>query len=238
MALEPSYGNILWKYPIENHYDRISPSIIGSDGTIYFAYVGYSNTVGYMCALNPDGSLKWKTSFTSDIQPYNTLTIMGAPAIGADGTVYIVSWYLRAGPGSIVYGYVHAFGELDANAPSAPFINGPTNDGVNTDYNFTFNSSSPLGRDVYYFMDWGDDSVERWIGPYSSGEEVIVFHNWSKMGVYTIKARAKDTDNLWGPWSSLDVFIPRDRSADNMLFWRLIERFPLLQKLILMINCE
>jgi outer membrane protein assembly factor BamB len=230
MALEPSYGNILWKHPVEDNYDRFPPSVIGADGTVYFAYSN-DEQIGYMCALNPDGSLKWKTSFTSDIQPYSLLSTYGAPAIGADGTVYVVSKYIREDHPTI-YGYVHAFGELDANAPSAPMINGPTNGGVNTDYNFTISSSSPLGRDVYYFIDWDDDSVEKWIGPYSSGEDVTVSHKWSKMGIYTIRARAKDTDNLWGSWSSLNVIIPRDKSTNNIFLLRLLERFPLLQKLI------
>ena len=52
------------------------------------------------------------------------------------------------------------------------------------------------------------------------------------IGYFKIRARAKDTDNLWGPWGELEVTMSRDKSTNNVLFWRLVERFPLLQKLI------
>jgi outer membrane protein assembly factor BamB len=55
-----------------------SSPAIGSDGTIY---VGSKN--GYVYAVNPGGSLKWKlaTGFNVD----------SSPAIASDGTIYIGS---------------------------------------------------------------------------------------------------------------------------------------------------
>jgi outer membrane protein assembly factor BamB len=50
----------------------------GSDGTIYF---GSSND-RHLCAVNPEGTLKWKFT-TGVIQAINS-----SPAISADGTVY------------------------------------------------------------------------------------------------------------------------------------------------------
>jgi hypothetical protein len=232
MALDPSDGNILWKYHVEDNYEWMTTSAIGADGTIFFAYTGYSDRKGHMCALNPDGSLKWETEFIGDIQPYSSLNTNGAPVIGSDGTVYVVSWFLREGQPSI-YGYVHAFGELDADAPSAPNIKGPTNGIIGTDYDYIFNSESPVGRDVYYLIDWGDDSVERWIGPFSSGEEIVISHNWEKRGRYTIKARTKDTDNLWGPWSEHQITIPRTR--DVSYNW-LLDYFPFLERLLTLLR--
>jgi len=50
-------------------------------------------------------------------------------------------------------------------------------------------------------------------------------------GEYTIKARAKDTDNLWGPWGELKVTMPRYKATDNSIFYNILEQFPLLKQL-------
>ncbi|MGF3554673.1 MAG: PQQ-binding-like beta-propeller repeat protein, partial [Thermoplasmatota archaeon] len=97
-------------------------------------------------AVNPDGTLKWREYIGGDVE--------SAPAIGSDGTVYI-------GDGRDD-GCLHAFGPLDPNAPSAPDINGPTSGKVGTSYEYTFKSTSPLGRDIYYYVDWGDNTVTDW----------------------------------------------------------------------------
>jgi hypothetical protein len=102
-------------------------------------------------------------------------------------------------------------GVMDFDPPSTPDIDGPTNGKVGTNYNYTFNSISPEGNDVYYFVDWGDGKVDDWFGPYNSGEDATASHKWTKIGAYTIKARAKDTNDIMGPWGSFDVTIPRNK---------------------------
>ena len=76
-------------------------------------------------------------------------------------------------------------------------------------------------------IDWGDDSIERWIGPYPSGEEIAVNHTWEIQGIYNIQVRVKDTDNLWGPWGELEVSMPVNQPVHSPVFV-----FPLLQKIL------
>jgi len=46
-------------------------------------------------------------------------------------------------------------------------------------------------------------------------------------GTYTIKARAKDTDNNWGPWGELKVRMPFSFDIPFLQFWmKILERFP------------
>lgn len=52
----------------------------------------------------------------------------------------------------------------------------------------------PDGDDVYYWIDWGDGTVEDWIGPYASGVTVCISHVWIDEGTYQIKVKAKDQD--------------------------------------------
>jgi hypothetical protein len=89
----------------------------------------------------------------------------------------------------------------ETGSPYAPTIDGPTFGKPDTDYTYTFTTTDPEAENVYYYIDWGDGSVEEWIGPYSSGESIDVVHSWSELGDYEIKARAKDIHGSKGIWS-------------------------------------
>jgi hypothetical protein len=144
--------------------------------------------------------------------------IESAPAIGEDGTIYVGSWMDGYHPGS--WGYLHAINALDPNAPSAPVIDGPVEGVPDVEYEYTFKSTSPIGNDVYYWIEWGDNRGDGWLGPYPSGQQITVSHDWPMKGTFTIKARAKDTDNLWGPWGELEVEMPVNQQSTNSLFLR------------------
>jgi outer membrane protein assembly factor BamB len=74
-------GSFKWMYESEGIVmDVPSSPAIGFDGTIYFGGGGeYAGRGGYLYALNPDGTLKWKFHAGCD---------QTAPSIGGDGTIY------------------------------------------------------------------------------------------------------------------------------------------------------
>ena len=111
--------------------------------------------------------------------------------------------------------------------PTPPTITGPAKGkvGVATEYNFT--TTDPDGDEVYYFIDWGDQTNSSWIGSYSSGDEITKSHIWSKKGTYTIKAKAKDINGNESDWRTLSVTMPCSYNIPLIQFWeRLFERFP------------
>jgi len=85
------------------------------------------------------------------------------------------------------------------NKQNPPNISGPTNGEPGVEYDYTFITEDPEGDDIWLYIDWNDGTVEDWIGPYASGEEVIVSHEWSEDGSYEIKAKSKDIwdDSHW-----------------------------------------
>jgi len=85
--------------------------------------------------------------------------------------------------------------------PDAPEIKGKRIGNPREEYNYSFMTRDPCKLDVFYYIDWGDGTVEEWIGPFKSGEKISLIHNWSNQGNYIIKARAKNTDGYLGPWS-------------------------------------
>jgi hypothetical protein len=121
-----------------------------------------------------------------------------------------------------------------ASPPDAPIIDGPTSGKRRTVYFYTFKAVDPDGFDLYYYIDWGDDSVIDWFGPYDSGIEVTGSHRWNNTGTYIIRAKARNILGEEGPWGEFTVTIPRNKSTDNVLF-RLIGQFPFLQRLLFFI---
>jgi outer membrane protein assembly factor BamB len=225
-AINPD-GSQKWVFnPGEDRFIREGTPCNSLDGTIYFGtYIG-DYYGGELITVNPDGSELRRIMLAR-------MWIMSAPAIGSDGTVYVGSYndaYHPAGS----FGFLHAINSLDPDAPSAPTIDGPTSGSIKKTYSFTFNSASPLGRDVYYFVIWDDHTSTKWAGPYKSGEEAVINHSWLYKRNFTIQVQPKDTENLWGPISTFNIRIsnPRNIVIDDSILLRLLVRFPLLQKLL------
>jgi parallel beta-helix repeat protein len=95
--------------------------------------------------------------------------------------------------------------------PEAPIISGPVHGKVGEKYDWAFVSTDPEGHNVYYWIDWGDDtSSNEWIGPYNSGEEIIVSHTYSREGTFIITAKAKDEHELKSCWGQFSVLMPKN----------------------------
>jgi hypothetical protein len=193
-----------------------STAAISDDGTIYCGVcvdIEYGKG-GNLIAFNFNGTVKWTKRIADEY-------VTSSPCIAQDGTVYIGSCWIAGN------GYFYAFGPLDPNAPITPTITGQTNGKIKRTYEYTFTSSSPLGNQIYYLVDWGDGAITDWLGPYNSGETMTMSHSWSTKGTYNITARAKDTDNRWGRWGNLSVTMPCSYDLPFVdLLERVLERFP------------
>jgi hypothetical protein len=72
-------GKQKWAFPTGASVE--SSPVIGGDGTIYFG-----SDDGNLYAVNPDGTLKWKSAIGAAL-PFNKST----PAVGIDGTIYFAA---------------------------------------------------------------------------------------------------------------------------------------------------
>jgi len=211
-AINPN-GTIKWSFDTSPGKVWGSTAALSGDGTLYFGTCDLEWSGGVeVIALWINGTVKWR-------RPLDT--VFSSPAIGRDGIVYIGS---RTSMGE---GYLNAFGPLDPNAPLAPTIQGPPQGKIKKEYSYNFSTSDPLGKDVWYYISWGDETVEDWIGPFTSGETVTVSHTWEFKGTYKVEARAKNSDNLWGPFGTLEVTMPFSHDIPFLQFWmKVFERFP------------
>jgi len=82
-----SEGKEIWKFNlIDNDTFIRSAPTIGPNNIIYFG-----TALGYIYALNPDGTLNWKKQYFENIIEENKkipLSIYGSVAIGKDGNIY------------------------------------------------------------------------------------------------------------------------------------------------------
>ena len=196
---------------------------ISADGTIYIGLSIGSSAGGEIIAINPDGSERFRKKIANR-------WVESSPSVAEDGTVYIGSSWEG-------WGYIHAFGNVESNSPPvAPSISGETNGEPGKNYWYTFRAVDPDNNPVSFYIEWGDGTTTGWTMERASGENCYYEKTYSKSGKYTIRAKVKDVFDEESPWGELTVVMPKDKSTDNMLLIRLLERFPLLHKLIFIID--
>jgi hypothetical protein len=120
--------------------------------------------------------------------------------------------------------------------PNNPDINGPSTGENGIQYDFTLIATDPDNDDLYYYIEWGDGTVEEWIGSYDSGEQVTFSHTWEEKNTFTIRAKVKDSEGEESNWSILEINIPKNKPHFKMFYWfleRLFHYFPMLEKILL-----
>jgi hypothetical protein len=120
--------------------------------------------------------------------------------------------------------------------PSKPTITGSSEGRPGETYPYIFVTTDPNNDVLYYYIEWGDGTVEEWIGPYYSGEEIEITHAWDEEGSYTIRVKAKDIYGDESDWAYLEVTMPMNQQSVEYPMLELFrERYPLLYHFFLKI---
>jgi len=111
--------------------------------------------------------------------------------------------------------------------PNTPEVEGPSRGKPLVQYIFTVVTIDPDLNDVFYYIDWGDNTSSGWFGPYGSGVQASMSHNWSQKGTYSVKVKAKDTKGAESDWGTLSVKIPFSYDSPVLTFFKwFFERYP------------
>ena len=116
--------------------------------------------------------------------------------------------------------------------PPPPYltITGPDSGKPGQELTFIFRIYDSEENDWIIDISWGDGTYDTAGG--SSNSDIPVSHIWDAKGYYLITAYAQGENGLI-IGAEKRVTIPRDKSTNNnLLLLRLLESFPLLQKLI------
>lgn len=127
--------------------------------------------------------------------------------------------------------------ELENDPPVRPTVSGPAEGRINQPLQYSIFSSDIDGDAIYYYVEWGDGSIETWIGPYASGDDVVVSHIYTAQGTYAIRVRARDIHGAVSEWKTLSVvtaYVPDNPWLDMMVGWlhELAVRFPIFDWLL------
>jgi hypothetical protein len=125
--------------------------------------------------------------------------------------------------------------ESNNQQPLAPEITGLSSGKPGEEYTINFVTTDPNGDDIFYYVDWGDGETEDWDGPYSSGQGSSASHTWTEQKIYTIKVKAKDTNEAEGPWGVHQINILKSKIKEiafGQLLQRLLKAFPILDQII------
>jgi len=75
----------------------------------------------------------------------------------------------------------------------------------NVSYDFVVSGFDADGDEVMLKVDWGDGSFSDWIGPFESGEEVVVSHAWQSYGRFNVQVRVRDVYRSSSSWSEVSL---------------------------------
>jgi hypothetical protein len=146
-----------------------------------------------------------------------------------------ISWYpaeeytIEEMPG-VDFGFTTYFRDY---APDDPEIDGQTEGKEQERYDYTFSTIDPEGHDVEYYIEWGDDTAFKWIGPYESDDPVTKSHMWTYEGNYTIRVKARDIYGAESEWSTLEVSMPKNKAKTiDTLLLRFFENYPIIYQIL------
>ena len=128
------------------------------------------------------------------------------------------------------YGY-----DRENQPPNSPTIIGSDKGNVDEEIQFNISSMDPDGDDVYYYVDWGDNQIDEWIGPYSSDHQVKLSHIWSEKGDYLIKVKSKDIFYEESEYTTFPISIPKSKTNVDFLklcLQKILTHFPMLEKIL------
>jgi hypothetical protein len=96
-------------------------------------------------------------------------------------------------------------------------------------YQFTSSTTDDNGDKIYYKWSFGDGTMSKWLGPFTSGQEVNISHNWSHMGFYNVQVKARDVHRAESGWSDpLLVIMPfnqqSNQQSSNPLLLKMMQR--------------
>lgn len=106
----------------------------------------------------------------------------------------------------------------DNQPPDTPSISGASQGKIGESYDYMIIATDADGDELSYYVSWGDGKVDEWIGPFESGEEILLSHTWSaEKGDYVIKVRAMDSQQRMSEWGTLPITMQRHTNMIDVL---------------------
>ncbi len=117
--------------------------------------------------------------------------------------------------------------------PNTPGITGDTKGKPGEEYYYTFTTTDLDSDDVYYYVNWSDNTTNQLFGSFNSGEEVTLNHTWSEKGTYIVKVKARDIYGSESDYATLEIKMPRTGiTIFHQFLFRFFEKNPFIFSLL------
>jgi hypothetical protein len=125
--------------------------------------------------------------------------------------------------------------DTENNPPYPPTISGTEIPIAGVEYCWIFQSIDPDGDDIRYIIKW-EFEIPNETDCHPSGIPVEACHSYMDAGVYFLSAKAKECtqEGKESDWSYLMIYASKCKMnlLQNPFWYRVLERFPLLQLLL------
>jgi hypothetical protein len=208
-------GNFLWKneYQWGDFDSALSVDIIPGKGYIVTGIGTYNSADLLIIKTDLDGNREWEKIIGD-----NGSDSGGCVIYSNDNTYVIVGSLYRVGAWDAWLVKVAPF---ENQRPMNLIFNGPLKGRPLIDYIYSVNSTELDDQQIYYWCEWGDNTVSPWQGPFESGELCEYSKFWFFQGNYIINVKARDIYGGDSEWKTIEVSISRIRSY--ILFFNIFE---------------
>jgi hypothetical protein len=86
--------------------------------------------------------------------------------------------------------------------PSVPTVSGPSSGNTNVAITVTATATDPDRNDISMQFEWGDQTDTSWSSFVGSGQALVRPHIYQTPGAYSIRCRAKDSEEKTSDWST------------------------------------
>ncbi len=198
--------NVEFSFIVESEEDELYPDIINS-GSNAICVFNKNNDIYY--AKTENGGVNWSVESEkindvagAALDEYQCINLLPNRAFWTD---------TRSSEGDV-------YSDTLLNPPEKPTISGPSSGKPNREYDFTVTTTDSDGDQVWYLVEWGDDSDTGWVGPYSSGSGATLSHTWDTEDTFNIKAKAKNSKGAESDWATLEFSTPKAKGFFRHIF--------------------
>ncbi|MBD3380756.1 MAG: choice-of-anchor D domain-containing protein [candidate division Zixibacteria bacterium] len=193
VVIDGMTGTTIWSHALPDKPQSVAVANDVSGDGINDLFVGtlYSNNYGIFLD-GTDGSELYTVNIGTPVD-----AIAAIPDIVGDNSFEMV----LGGRNGLVLCLSGGLNTLVNDPPTAPTIDGPSIGVMTVPYDFDLLSDDPQGDEVYYYIEWGDQTTTDWNGPHPANQKVQFSHSYDESGTYIIRAKAKDIHNAESGWS-------------------------------------
>lgn len=155
----------------------------------------WNNSYSDPLNLSTDGGNYWSDYTGHDLNHGPGQNVTGPDGIG--DTTYNIPGDGNKDHYPLMQYYINE----SSHQPIKPKLNGPTTGLINQEYTFTIDLQDPSVKVLSYYVDWGDEQHDGWIGPYVPGDTISIKHIWQDTGSFQIRTKIKDILNTESNWS-------------------------------------